>query len=85
MCFLNQWTPKRLVCRCCINFQDLLDVCPFHANFSFFFFSYAMQLPDYHEVIDNPMDFGTVKKKLTSVAYTNLEQFEVSLHRLHLL
>lgn len=44
-----------------------------------------MQLPDYHEVIDNPMDFGTVKKKLTSGAYTNLEQFEVSLHRLHLL
>lgn len=40
-----------------------------------------MQLPDYHEVIDNPMDFGTVKKKLTSGAYTNLEQFEVSLHR----
>ncbi|KAL6217928.1 hypothetical protein ACLB2K_011145 [Fragaria x ananassa] len=34
------------------------------------------ELPDYHEVIDNPMDFGTVKKKLTSGVYASLEQFE---------
>ncbi|PRQ25185.1 putative chromatin remodeler Bromodomain family [Rosa chinensis] len=34
------------------------------------------ELPDYHEVIENPMDFGTVKKKLTSGAYASLEQFE---------
>lgn len=58
----------------------------FTLTFPFCFsFLYATQLPDYHEVIDNPMDFGTVKKKLTSGAYTNLEQFEVSLRRLHLL
>lgn len=43
-------------------------------------FSSAVQLPDYHEVIEHPMDFGTVKKKLTSGVYTSLEQFEVSLH-----
>ncbi|PQM38976.1 uncharacterized protein Pyn_15006 [Prunus yedoensis var. nudiflora] len=34
------------------------------------------ELPDYHEVIEHPMDFGTVKKKLTSGVYTSLEQFE---------
>lgn len=34
------------------------------------------ELPDYHEVIEHPMDFGTVRKKLTGGAYANLEQFE---------
>ncbi|KAM1233979.1 hypothetical protein TB2_003523 [Malus domestica] len=34
------------------------------------------ELPDYHEVIEHPMDFGTVKKKLTSGVYSSLERFE---------
>ncbi|KAK6946540.1 Bromodomain [Dillenia turbinata] len=34
------------------------------------------ELPDYHEVIAHPMDFGTVRKKLGDGAYANLEQFE---------
>ncbi|KAG9442964.1 hypothetical protein H6P81_018818 [Aristolochia fimbriata] len=34
------------------------------------------ELPDYHEVIEHPMDFGTVRNKLSSGAYANLEQFE---------
>ncbi|KAH7669384.1 Bromodomain-containing protein [Dioscorea alata] len=34
------------------------------------------ELPDYHEVIAHPMDFGTVRKKLTNGVYVNLEQFE---------
>ncbi|KAG2698131.1 hypothetical protein I3760_07G135800 [Carya illinoinensis] len=34
------------------------------------------ELPDYHEIIENPMDFGTVRKKLDGGAYANLEQFE---------
>ncbi|KAG1368326.1 bromodomain-containing protein 9 [Cocos nucifera] len=34
------------------------------------------ELPDYHEVIEHPMDFGTVRKKLASNAYRFFEQFE---------
>ncbi|KAK6939210.1 Bromodomain [Dillenia turbinata] len=34
------------------------------------------ELPDYHDIIENPMDFGTVRKKLDSGAYSSLEQFE---------
>ncbi|KAG0490016.1 hypothetical protein HPP92_006879 [Vanilla planifolia] len=34
------------------------------------------ELPDYHDIIKNPMDFGTVRKKLSSGAYKDLEQFE---------
>ncbi|KAK6916821.1 Bromodomain [Dillenia turbinata] len=37
---------------------------------------HCMQLPDYHEVIAHPMDFGTVRKKLGDGDYANLEQFE---------
>ncbi|KAG6763250.1 hypothetical protein POTOM_033790 [Populus tomentosa] len=33
-------------------------------------------LPDYLEVIEHPMDFGTVRKKLTNGAYGSLELFE---------
>ncbi|KAL5713807.1 hypothetical protein ACHQM5_015852 [Ranunculus cassubicifolius] len=34
------------------------------------------ELPDYFEIVENPMDFGTVRKKLSSGAYASLEQFE---------
>ncbi|XP_042507245.1 uncharacterized protein LOC122083481 [Macadamia integrifolia] len=34
------------------------------------------ELPDYHEIIEHPMDFGTVRMKLAGGAYTSLEQFE---------
>nr|KYP52202.1 Bromodomain and PHD finger-containing protein 3 [Cajanus cajan] len=34
------------------------------------------ELPDYHDVIDHPMDFSTVRKKLANGSYTTLEQFE---------
>ncbi|KAK4355237.1 hypothetical protein RND71_024208 [Anisodus tanguticus] len=34
------------------------------------------ELPDYHEVIDNPMDFVTVRNKLGNGSYATLEQFE---------
>ncbi|XP_017248332.1 uncharacterized protein LOC108219408 isoform X2 [Daucus carota subsp. sativus] len=34
------------------------------------------ELPDYHETIKHPMDFGTVRRKLDSGSYLNLEQLE---------
>ncbi|KAI0527375.1 hypothetical protein KFK09_002975 [Dendrobium nobile] len=34
------------------------------------------ELPDYHDVIEHPMDFGTVRKKLGRGAYRSFEQFE---------
>ncbi|KAL9358257.1 hypothetical protein Peur_051510 [Populus x canadensis] len=34
------------------------------------------ELPDYFEIVENPMDFSTARKKLDEGAYTNLEQFE---------
>ncbi|KAL9248853.1 Bromodomain and PHD finger-containing protein [Drosera capensis] len=38
------------------------------------------ELPDYHEVIEKPMDFGTVRKKLDEGIYFTLEQFEADVN-----
>lgn len=37
----------------------------------------SLQLLDYFEVIEKPMDFGTVRKKLNRGAYKKLEELEV--------
>ncbi|XP_076951810.1 uncharacterized protein LOC143625333 [Bidens hawaiensis] len=34
------------------------------------------ELPDYHEIIKHPMDFGTVRSKLDGGLYANLEELE---------
>eukprot|EP01018_Ginkgo_biloba_P009257 Gb_36938 [translate_table: standard] len=34
------------------------------------------ELPDYHDIIQNPMDFGTIRKKLAKGVYPDLEHFE---------
>ncbi|KAE9609469.1 hypothetical protein Lal_00020660 [Lupinus albus] len=34
------------------------------------------ELPDYHDIIKHPMDFGTLRNKLDGALYANLEQFE---------
>ncbi|KAL8120744.1 hypothetical protein AgCh_017792 [Apium graveolens] len=34
------------------------------------------ELPDYHDIIEHPMDFGTVRNKLEAEFYSNLEQLE---------
>ncbi|CAA2976460.1 bromodomain-containing DDB_G0270170 [Olea europaea subsp. europaea] len=36
------------------------------------------ELPDYHDVIEHPMDFATVRNNLGNGAYETLEQFEKS-------
>ncbi|KAG5551057.1 hypothetical protein RHGRI_009475 [Rhododendron griersonianum] len=38
------------------------------------------ELPDYHDVIEHPMDFATVRKKLGNGLYSTLEQFESDLY-----
>ncbi|EFH65338.1 hypothetical protein ARALYDRAFT_476793 [Arabidopsis lyrata subsp. lyrata] len=43
------------------------------------------ELPDYYDIIKNPMDFSTLRKKLESGAYTTLEQFEASLQDVFLI
>ncbi|KAG6482662.1 hypothetical protein ZIOFF_059304 [Zingiber officinale] len=37
------------------------------------------ELPDYHDIIKHPMDFATIRKKVSDGVYGNLEQFEFSL------
>ncbi|GFP98154.1 bromodomain-containing protein 1 [Phtheirospermum japonicum] len=34
------------------------------------------ELPDYHDIIEHPMDFATVRSKLGNGSYATLEQFE---------
>ena len=36
---------------------------------------FELGIPDYFKVIKNPMDFSTIKKKLSSNLYTNFKQF----------
>jgi hypothetical protein len=36
-----------------------------------------LQLPDYHEIIEHPMDFSTIREKLLNDSYFILEEFEV--------
>jgi hypothetical protein len=32
-------------------------------------------IPDYFDIIKNPMDFSTIKRKLTNYTYTNCREF----------
>lgn len=35
----------------------------------------ALKIPDYHTIVKNPMDFGTIKLKLKEHRYTKIEDF----------
>lgn len=43
-----------------------------------------LNIPDYFDVVKNPMDFGTIKKKLNNNAYSSgerlIEDFELVFH-----
>ena len=34
-----------------------------------------MQIPDYPDIVKNPMDFGTIKKKLNAYSYKSGQDF----------
>ena len=34
-----------------------------------------LNIPDYFDIIKHPMDFSTIKKKMTNFSYTNLKEF----------
>lgn len=36
------------------------------------------QVEDYYKIVEEPMDFGTMRAKLHEGLYTNFEQFKVS-------
>ncbi|KAK4351833.1 hypothetical protein RND71_027351 [Anisodus tanguticus] len=38
------------------------------------------ELPDYHEIIEHPMDFGTIRKKLDGGLYSHLEELEADVY-----
>ncbi|XP_059278815.1 uncharacterized protein LOC132032999 [Lycium ferocissimum] len=38
------------------------------------------ELPDYHEIIEHPMDFGTLRKKLDGGLYSQLEELEADVY-----
>ncbi len=41
----------------------------------------ALQINDYYEIVKKPMDFGTIKKKLTLNVYGRAEEFVQDLHQ----
>lgn len=49
--------------------------CATDPEFSLFLFPYKVE--DYYKIIEEPMDFGTMRAKLHEGMYSSLEQFEV--------
>lgn len=50
---------------------------PKSANFAFLFLApvQASEVPDYHEIIKNPMDLETMRKKLNESTYSSFDDF----------
>lgn len=46
-------------------------------SYLIFFMGLYLQLPDYHDIVEHPMDFSTVRKKLANGSYPTLEELEV--------
>lgn len=58
-----------------LDYTLSLHECPF---LSYFVNGILCQVEDYYEIIEEPMDFGTMRAKLHEGMYKSLEQFEVS-------
>jgi hypothetical protein len=43
----------------------------------------ASAVPDYYKIIKNPMDLTTVRQKLTSDAYTSVQEFRDDVERIY--
>lgn len=71
----NQLTQKRFVFWFfAIWFVDILGPSNTYNWWEFFCFN---KVEDYYEIIEEPMDFGTMRAKLHEGLYKTLEQFEV--------
>jgi len=59
-----------------VKLQDLLNDIRHHRD-SWPFMSPVTkdEVPDYHDIISNPMDFGTIKNKLGNNDYETLDKF----------
>ncbi|KAG7202578.1 hypothetical protein KM043_009773 [Ampulex compressa] len=66
---------------CMVKLQELLSDIRHHRD-SWPFLSPVTkdEVPDYHDIISNPMDFGTIKYKLTNTEYGSLEEFYSDCH-----
>ena len=51
------------------NCTSLIQICSINL------LSYRTWIPDYFDIIRNPMDFSTIKKKLNNCQYTNGREF----------
>ncbi|XP_076656585.1 ATP-dependent chromatin assembly factor large subunit isoform X2 [Halictus rubicundus] len=66
---------------CMTRLQDLLtDVMHHKDSWPFLSPVTKDEVPDYHDIISNPMDFGTIKCKLSNGEYETLEQFFSDCH-----
>lgn len=59
------------------SLTNLFSNWSFKLFYLIFFWDCILQLPDYHEMIEHPMDFSTVRKKLAHGSYSTLEELEV--------
>ncbi|XP_076283321.1 ATP-dependent chromatin assembly factor large subunit isoform X3 [Lasioglossum baleicum] len=77
----EQFEDKGSIKGCMTRLQDLLtDVVHHKDSWPFLSPVTKDEVPDYHDIISNPMDFGTIKSKLSNGVYETLEQFFSDCH-----
>ncbi|XP_076667280.1 ATP-dependent chromatin assembly factor large subunit isoform X4 [Andrena cerasifolii] len=78
---VEQKEDKGTIRGCMARLQELLSDIRHHRD-SWPFLSPVTkkEVPDYHDIISNPMDFGTIKYKLDNGGYETLEQFFGNCH-----